>query len=112
MDRGLACWVVGLLVVAAVAAPAAGATAPTGPFGVAQEEFDPDDVTLSASLHEDGSAAWSFSYRMALATDNETQAFEELHGPTSRRTARRTSTGSGPASRRRWRPRRTRPGAT
>jgi len=78
MDRGLACWVVGLLVVAAVAAPAAGATAPTGPFGVAQEEFDPDDVTLSASLHEDGSAAWSFSYRMALTTDNETQAFEEL----------------------------------
>ncbi|CQH53275.1 probable transmembrane glycoprotein / HTH domain protein [Halobacterium hubeiense] len=78
MDRGLAPWVVGLLVVASVAAPAAGAGAPTGPFGVAQEEFDPDDVTLSAAIDEDGSAAWSFKYRMELTTDNETQAFEEL----------------------------------
>ena len=78
MDRGLACWVVGLLVVAAVAAPAAGTGAPTGPFGVAQEEFDPDDVTLSAALDADGSAAWSFNYRMELATENETAAFEEL----------------------------------
>ncbi|MCD2199226.1 hypothetical protein LPA44_04835 [Halobacterium sp. KA-4] len=77
MDRGLACWVVGLLVVAAVAAPAAGTGAPDGPFGVAQE-FDPDDVTLSAALEEDGSAAWSFKYRMELTTENETQAFEEL----------------------------------
>ncbi|MGB9963422.1 helix-turn-helix transcriptional regulator [Halobacterium hubeiense] len=78
MDRGLACWVAGLLVVAAVAAPAAGAGAPDGPLGVAQEEFDPDDVTLSAALDEDGSAAWSFNYRMELATENETEAFEEL----------------------------------
>ncbi len=78
MDRGLACWVAGLLVVAAVAAPAAGAGAPDGPFGVAQEEFDPDSVTLSAALAEDGSAAWSFKYRMELATDNETEAFENL----------------------------------
>lgn len=78
MDRGVACWVAGLLVVAAVAAPAAGAGAPTGPFGVAQEEFDPDDVTLSAALDDDGSAAWSFNYRMELSTENETRAFEEL----------------------------------
>jgi uncharacterized membrane protein len=78
MDRGLAPWVVGLLVVASVAAPAAGAGVPTGPFGVAQEEFDPDDVTLSAAIDEDGSAAWSFKYRMELTTDNETAAFEEL----------------------------------
>ncbi|GAA0269536.1 helix-turn-helix transcriptional regulator [Halobacterium noricense] len=78
MDRGLACWVVGLLVVASVAAPAAGTGAPDGPFGVAQEEFDPDDVTLSAALDEDGSATWSFKYRMELTTENETQAFEEL----------------------------------
>ena len=78
MDRGLACWVVGLLVVAAVAAPAAGTGAPTGPFGVAQEEFDPDDVTLSAALDADGSATWAFNYRMELATENETVAFEEL----------------------------------
>ena len=78
MDRGVACWVAGLLVVAAVAAPAAGAGAPDGPFGVAQAEFDPDDVTLSAALEEDGSAAWSFNYRMELSTANETQAFEEL----------------------------------
>ncbi|MFB6268900.1 MAG: helix-turn-helix transcriptional regulator [Halobacterium sp.] len=85
MHRGLACWVAGLLVFASVlapaAAPAAGASTggtPDGPLVVGQEEFQPDNVTLSASLQPDGSAAWSFKYRMELATQNETEAFESL----------------------------------
>jgi hypothetical protein len=78
MHRGLACWVAGLLVVATLVAPAASAGTPEGAFGVGQEDFEPDNVTLSASLDDDGSAAWSFKYRMELATDNETAAFESL----------------------------------
>lgn len=78
MHRGLACWLAGVLVVAAVAAPVAGAGTPDGPFGVGQEDFDPDNVTLSAAINDDGSAAWSFKYRMELTTENETAAFESL----------------------------------
>lgn len=78
MHRGLACWLAGLLVVASCAAPAAGTATPDGPLGVGQGEFEPDNVTLSAALEPDGSATWSFKYRMELETDNETQAFESL----------------------------------
>jgi hypothetical protein len=83
MHRSLAYCVVGLLVAAAVAAPAvaapaAGAGTPDGAFVVAQEEFDSDQVSLTADLEADGDAAWTFTYRMRLATDNETEAFESL----------------------------------
>ncbi|WP_336037011.1 DUF7345 domain-containing protein [Halobacterium yunchengense] len=78
MHRGLACWVAGLLVVASVVAPAAAAGAPDGALGIGQEDFDPDRVTLSAAVAEDGDAEWSFKYRMELTTDNETAAFESL----------------------------------
>ncbi|MFB6071492.1 MAG: helix-turn-helix transcriptional regulator [Halobacterium sp.] len=76
MHRGVACCVVSLLVVLSVAAPATGAT-PDQAFGMPQE-FDPDSVSLSAALQPDGDAAWQFTYRMRLTTDNETAAFEEL----------------------------------
>jgi len=59
------------------AGPAAESTAQESAFGLPQE-FDPDTVSLSADLDEDGDAQWQFTYRMQLETDNETQAFEEL----------------------------------
>lgn len=78
MHRGLACWVAVLVVFASVVAPAAATGTPDEAIGVSQDEFDPDNVTLSAAIEDDGSAAWSFKYRMELASDNETAAFESL----------------------------------
>ena len=87
----MAAWLVVAVVVVSVAAPGASAgggsaaaagasvesTAQEAPFGLPQE-FDPDTVSLSADLDEDGDARWQFTYRMQLETDNETQAFEDL----------------------------------
>jgi len=77
-------WLVVAVVVVSVAVPGASAAgtsaAPSAqeePFGLPQE-FDPDTVSLSADLAADGDAQWQFTYRMALETDNETQAFEQL----------------------------------
>jgi len=84
MERGVAAWLVVAVVVVSVAVPGASAAgtsaAPSAqeePFGLPQE-FDPDTVSLSADLDADGDAQWQFTYRMALETDNETAAFEEL----------------------------------
>jgi len=93
----VACWLVVAVVAFAVVAPgasAAGAPAAagspgtqagdsggggggSGEFGLPQE-FDPDTVSLRAELAADGDAAWRFTYRMHLETDNETRAFEDL----------------------------------
>src|SRR6056297_2460777 len=82
MERGVAAWlavaVVGLVAPgASVAGATAGPAAQEEPFGLPQE-FDPDTVSLSADLAADGDAQWQFTYRMALETDNETEAFEQL----------------------------------
>lgn len=77
MHRGLASCVVGLLLLTAVVAPAASAGTPENAEGLPQE-FDPDTVSLAANLQSDGDAVWTFTYRMRLTTDNETQAFESL----------------------------------
>ena len=84
MERGVTAWLVVAVVVVSVAVPGASAAgtsaAPSAqeePFGLPQE-FDPDTVSLSADLAADGDAQWQFTYRMALETDNETQAFEQL----------------------------------
>ncbi|WP_232701405.1 helix-turn-helix transcriptional regulator [Halobacterium wangiae] len=76
MERGAA-WVAGLLVLATVLSPAAVATTPDGALGMPQE-FDPDSVSLSASVQDDGDAEWTFTYRTRLTNDNETAAFESL----------------------------------
>jgi len=60
-----------VLLVTAVSAPAAGAA-----FG--QEAVDADVVVMDADVGADGDARWMISYRLRLADDNETQAFEEL----------------------------------
>jgi hypothetical protein len=79
MEWGAA-WVAGLFVLATVLSPAAVATTATTPDGALgmPQEFDPDSVSLSASLQEDGDAAWTFTYRTRLSNDNETAAFESL----------------------------------
>ena len=62
MEWGAA-WVAGLFVLATVLSPAAVATTATTPDGALgmPQEFDPDSVSLSASLQEDGDAAWTFT---------------------------------------------------
>jgi hypothetical protein len=117
MERGVATWLVVVVVVVGVAAPgvaaggpsvastdvpsatptadAAGASTapsavasrqPESPFGLPQE-FDPDTVALGAELAADGDAEWEFTYRMQLATDNETEAFKELRDDISANTS-------------------------
>ncbi|WP_226022437.1 helix-turn-helix transcriptional regulator [Halomicrobium salinisoli] len=67
-------------VVAAVAALCL-LTAPAGAAGLgglAQESVDPDAVVMDVALQEDGDAEWTVTYRVRLADDNETAAFEDL----------------------------------
>ncbi len=45
---------------------------------IAGTQVDPDDVSLTVGLREDGSAAWTIEYRVRLDDDNTTQAFESL----------------------------------
>jgi len=44
----------------------------------AQTDVDADRVVLELGLQEDGAATWEVSYRVELATENETAAFEQL----------------------------------
>jgi hypothetical protein len=74
MNRGVVTCLLALLVVAAVPA---GAATPDGAVGLPQE-FDPETVSLSANVQDDGSATWTFTYRMRLTDENETAAFESL----------------------------------
>ncbi len=67
-------------VVAAVAALCL-LTAPAGAAGLgglAQESVDPDAVVMDVALQENGDAEWTVTYRVRLADDNETAAFEDL----------------------------------
>lgn len=45
-------------------------------FGV--QSVDPDQVLLRVDVQEDGDATWRVEYRVRLATENETEAFESL----------------------------------
>ncbi|WP_232688263.1 helix-turn-helix transcriptional regulator [Halobacterium zhouii] len=74
MNRGVVCVLLALVVVAGVPV---GAATPSEATGM-PEEFDPDSVSLSANLHENGSATWTFTYRMRLSNDSEVAAFESL----------------------------------
>ncbi|WP_229122796.1 helix-turn-helix transcriptional regulator [Halapricum desulfuricans] len=44
----------------------------------AQTDVDADRIVLALALQADGSATWEVSYRVELATENETAAFEQL----------------------------------
>lgn len=65
-----------LLVATAVAAGAS----PSGPAqtGNGDLEVDPDQVVMAVDLDEAGDARWRMEYRIALTTDEEVAAFEEL----------------------------------
>ncbi|WP_229109025.1 helix-turn-helix transcriptional regulator [Halapricum desulfuricans] len=54
------------------------ARAELGAETFAQSDLDPDNIVLDLRLEPDGTAVWSVSYRVELATDNETAAFEQL----------------------------------
>ncbi len=47
--------------------------------GFEQMDVDPDDVLIEISVEPDGDAVWETQYRVRLASDDEKQAFEELH---------------------------------
>jgi len=54
-------------------------TAAAGAFGDrAQQSVDADVVVMTADVTASGDAAWTIDYRVRLADDNETRAFEEL----------------------------------
>ncbi|GGM62764.1 putative membrane protein [Halarchaeum rubridurum] len=58
---------------------------------VGDVQIDPDDVVLGATLHANGNATWRVTYRMRLATENETAAFEEFAADVRRNPAEYTS---------------------
>ncbi|GGL30613.1 hypothetical protein GCM10009037_12890 [Halarchaeum grantii] len=66
----LACVV---LLLATPVGAASGGFAALAPGGVS-----PDSVDLTVDVAENGSATWTVTYRLALATENETAAFEDL----------------------------------
>lgn len=72
--RWTGCILAVALLVTAVSAPAAGAAF----GGLGQEDVNPDVVVMDADIGANGDAQWMISYRVRLADDNETQAFEEL----------------------------------
>jgi len=68
-----------LVVLSAGVAPVTAAPQPAATeAGVFQQEFDADSVLMEIAVHENGTAEWTVRYRLALETDNETAAFEEL----------------------------------
>lgn len=98
-SSGVALAVAFALIVAGAGAPvvvgASGAAAPEDPGGglpgaelLQTGEVEPDGVTMRAELEPDGDAAWTISYRIRLATDNETEAFESLRTDIQRNTSR------------------------
>ncbi|QLC33984.1 hypothetical protein EFA46_007130 [Halarchaeum sp. CBA1220] len=62
-----------LLLLAVPAGATSGGFAALAPGGVS-----PDRVDLTVDVAENGSATWTVTYRLALATENETAAFEDL----------------------------------
>jgi hypothetical protein len=75
-DRTLATLAVVLLVGVAVAPPVLG-SAPAG-AGFLQTSVDPDAVVLRADVGESGTAEWTVEYRLRLADENATEAFESV----------------------------------
>ncbi|WP_225332687.1 helix-turn-helix transcriptional regulator [Halomicrobium urmianum] len=71
-DVGRAVAVVAALCLLTVPAGAAGLG------GLTQESVDPDAVVMDVALQENGDAEWTVTYRVRLADDNETAAFEDL----------------------------------
>jgi hypothetical protein len=61
----------------AIAASGAGPTAPGADDALGQA-VDPDSVRMTVALQPDGDARWTVTYRVLLADDNETAAFESL----------------------------------
>ncbi|MBV0902302.1 helix-turn-helix transcriptional regulator [Haloarcula salina] len=73
MGRTLGTVAVVLLAVAMLVPPAA-----AGFGALDQQSVDPDVVVMTADVGADGSADWTVAYRVRLADDNETAAFEDL----------------------------------
>jgi len=69
-----------LLVAAAVGAATIGATPVGGQTGVIAQQgaVDADDVRITVTLAEDGTAEWRLAFRSALANDDEQAAFDSL----------------------------------
>jgi len=63
--------------VAGPAQPVPQQTAPR-PGAAVQESVDPDVVVMRATVHEDGTASWSVTFRTRLDDENATAAFESL----------------------------------
>ena len=87
MAKGLVAGVVALAVV--LVAPVSAAAVADG---VGQEGVDPDRVVLDVSLQPNGDAVWAVEYRVRLATDNETAAFEEIQADIRENESAYTST--------------------
>lgn len=82
--------VVGVVALALVlVAPVSGASVAGG---IGQEQIDPDRVVLDVSLQPDGDAVWVVEYRVRLATDNETAAFEGIQSDIRENESRYTGT--------------------
>ncbi|WP_324665072.1 helix-turn-helix transcriptional regulator [Haloarcula sediminis] len=63
-----------VLLAAALAPTAAGAAF----GGLSQQSVDADVVVMTADVTASGDAAWTIDYRVRLADDDETRAFEDL----------------------------------
>jgi hypothetical protein len=58
--------------------PLAPVTAAAQFDGLAQQSVDADVVVMEADIAESGDAQWRIAYRIRLADDSDTQAFEDL----------------------------------
>ncbi|WP_424001688.1 helix-turn-helix transcriptional regulator [Haloarcula salina] len=74
MGRTFGAVAVGIVVVALLVPTATGA----GFGALDQQSVDPDVVVMTADVAADGNADWAVAYRVRLADDNETAAFEDL----------------------------------
>lgn len=79
MELRTGLWVV-LLVAAVVGATTIATTSVSGQTGVLaqQSAVDADDVRITVTLAEDGTAEWHLAFRSVLETDDEEAAFESL----------------------------------
>jgi len=78
-QAGLALALLALSTLALLAgAGTASGAALAGDGSVPQTDVDADAVSLRVALDADGSAAWAVTYRVELADENETAAFQEI----------------------------------
>ena len=68
------------VIVVVLAAATAGVTPAAGQTGLIAQQtaVEADDVRITVSLAEDGSAEWELAFRSVLETDDEEAAFESL----------------------------------